>query len=437
VGILFLILEMLFKPFRVFSKKRSRAALYKTIFILIVIWLYACLSGMSPSVMRSAVMFTFLALGRLYDRHIDSFNIIFISVIPLLIFNPWQIMQVGFQLSYLAVAGIVFYQPLISKLWRPSNRFLKYIWSLTTVSIAAQLATAPVSLYYFHQFPNYFLISNMVAIPVSFTVLIFGVALFVLGNIPYLGDGVGFLLDWNLRILNATVVTVDKFPHAVTEHIYISLTETILFYLAAITAGAFAVLKQKKYFIFLLVLILASTISISYRTYQNNHRQEIIFYQTKSSTAMAVKHGTQAFIFTDSDTLEQSADFTYHLSGDLNQDGIHHPGFININQENILNDTTYSYYHFPFLFVGNTSFYFLTKSTQQTRVTHADEIDYVIITGNPFLQIDSLAIQFNRAIFIIDNQNSWKSHNYWVKTFDRYQVQYVSVKRDGGFVIPY
>ncbi len=429
VGILFVILEFLFRPFKFFSKKRSRAALYKTIFILLIIWVYACLTGMSPSVMRSAVMFSFLSFGRLYDRHIDSFNIIFVSMIPLLIINPYQITQVGFQLSYLAVAGIVFFQPIISKLWKPSNRFLKYIWSLTSVSIAAQLATSPVSIYYFHQFPNYFLLSNILAIPVSFVVLILGVAFFIFGAIPIINESIGFLLDISLRVLNASVIAVDQLPHAVSGNLYNNLSETILMYLAICFAGGFLILKQKRYLLFMLAAILLATASISVRLFQNNRRNEITFYSTKSNTAITIKAGTSGFVLTDTDSLFVSDEFKYHLKNHFIEQGIKKPVFINYLTQLSDPDTTIFYYNFPFLFIGDHSIYFLTKSNQKVAVSNADEIDFVILTGNPYLKLDS-TLQFKNACFIIDNTNKWKSCNYWIKKFDELGIKHFLLKNE-------
>lgn len=427
VGILFVILEFLFKPLKFFQKKRSRAALIKTVFILLIIWIYACLTGMSPSVMRSAVMFTFLAFGRLFDRHIDSFNIIFISMLPLLIMNPYQIMQVGFQLSYLAVAGIVFFQPLFARLWKPGNRFLKYIWSLTTVSIAAQLATVPVSTFYFHQFPNYFLLSNMIAIPVSFIVLILGVAFFVLGWMPFVNAGLGYLLDQSLRLLNGSVLSVDRLPYAVTYNLQLNFTETILTYIAIFLFGAFISLKHKKYFIRMLCMICLITISISARHFQNNARREILFYNTKSSSAIAVKDGTQCYVLTNSDSLYQSDDYTYNLKNHFIVQGIHHPQFLDYTGADTILSIPGFYFHYPFLLAGAQTFYFLTKSNQKDLIEHADEIDFVILNDNPFLKIDS-SMQFKHAVFIIDNSNNWKSVNYWKKAFDKNGIQYKSVK---------
>lgn len=433
VGILFVILEFLFRPLKIFQHKKSRAVLYKTLFILFIIWIYACLTGMSPSVMRSAVMFSFLAIGRLFSRHIDSFNILFASMLPLIMLNPFQITQVGFQLSYLAVAGIIFFQPLIAKLWKPGSAFIKYIWSLTSVSIAAQLATVPVSIYYFHQFPNYFLLSNMLAIPISFVVLILGVAFFVLGWLPYLNGCLGFLLDHSLRLLNGSVLMIDRMPHAVANNLYLNLEETCTIYMAILFLGAFLKLKHKKYFIAMLIMIVIISFSISIRVMANNHMQEITFYNTKSTAAIAVKSGRSCYVFSNSDSLLLSDDYKYNFKGHFISQGIHHPQLINVSDSTARIEEDNLYFKWPFLMAGHFTFYFVNKSNQKELVAHADEIDYVILSSDPYLKIDS-TLQFRKACFIIDNTNSWKSANYWKKAFNKNDLKFRNIK-DESFTI--
>src|SRR5690606_27760406 len=129
--------------------------------------------------LRATVMFSFVLIGKATKRNANFFNSLAASAFVLLIYNPYYIMDVGFQLSYIAVAGIVVIQPWLSNFYLPKNKATKYIWELTTVSIAAQIATFPLGLYYFHQFPNYFFISNLFAIPLAVIILYLGLSLFV------------------------------------------------------------------------------------------------------------------------------------------------------------------------------------------------------------------------------------------------------------------
>lgn len=196
VGILVGVLLLLVKPLRL-NKRPKKIYL---IGVLLVIWIYAMLTGMAPSVMRASVMFSLLTFGQLRDSRPSIFNILAFSAILMLVFDPDVIFEVGFQLSYLAVAGIVLIQPLIARLWLPRTVVLEYFWQLASVSIAAQLATFPLSIYYFHTFPTWFLPANMLVIPLTFIIMQLGIPLMMVGWIEPLGNFLGFITELLLRL---------------------------------------------------------------------------------------------------------------------------------------------------------------------------------------------------------------------------------------------
>jgi competence protein ComEC len=128
----------------------------RAIIIIAVIWFYALLTGFSPSVCRSALMLSFVVLGKAMNKNQNTYNLIAISAFFLLLYDPYYLFDVGFQLSYLAVIGLVYFHPIIFDVFYIKNKLLEPIWSYCALSIAAQLATFPLSIYYFHQFRNFF-----------------------------------------------------------------------------------------------------------------------------------------------------------------------------------------------------------------------------------------------------------------------------------------
>jgi competence protein ComEC len=171
---------------------------YRKIYLLgvvLVIWVYALLTGFSPSVIRASTMFTLFSLGQMRARKPSVWNILAFSAMLMITLDPEVIHEVGFQLSYLAVAGIVGLQPLILRIWEPRHWIVEYLWQLGAVSIAAQVATFPLTVYYFHTFPSYFLLANLFVVPMAFVSMILGLALLSLSWIPGLAIGLGFLLD--------------------------------------------------------------------------------------------------------------------------------------------------------------------------------------------------------------------------------------------------
>ena len=226
VGIIFMIISFLLKPLDLFRSSR----ILKTVIVMLVIWLYAHITGLAPSVTRSATMFTFVAVGQLLNRNTNVFHSLFASAFILLIINPLLLFEVGFQLSYLAVAGIVLFQPKLSAVYKCRTRIGNYFWELLTVSVAAQLGTSPISIYYFAQFPNYFMVSNLCVIALSFAVIITGVALLPISFIPLIPKYLTWLLTMEIKIMNTIITFIEKLPHSVTSDIDYHIVQVFLLY---------------------------------------------------------------------------------------------------------------------------------------------------------------------------------------------------------------
>ncbi|MEP0711414.1 ComEC/Rec2 family competence protein [Algoriphagus sp.] len=208
VGIIYALFLLILKPLKL---KREKARLY-LLLVILIIWLYAFLTGLSPSVVRAATMFSLLTLGQMRERPPSVYNILAFSAILMITFNPDVIFEVGFQLSYLAVLGIVMLYPIILDLWLPRSKALEYIWKTASVSIAAQLATFPLSIYYFHVFPTYFLLGNLLILPLAFIIMQVGVPLMILGWIPGLGEILGWTLSGLIWAQNWIAETIRLIP---------------------------------------------------------------------------------------------------------------------------------------------------------------------------------------------------------------------------------
>lgn len=226
VGIIFMIINFLLKPLDLFRTSR----IFKTILVMLVVWLYAHITGLAPSVTRSATMFTFVAIGQQLRRNTNVFHSLFASAFILLVVNPLLLFEVGFQLSYLAVAGIVLFQPKLAAVYRCRTRIGNYFWELLTVSVAAQLGTSPVSIYYFAQFPNYFMLSNLSVIALSFAVIITGVSLLPISFIPLVSKYLTWLLTIEIKAMNTIITFIEKLPHSVTADIDYRIVQVVLLY---------------------------------------------------------------------------------------------------------------------------------------------------------------------------------------------------------------
>jgi competence protein ComEC len=220
-------------------RQNRPAAIWITIIIL---WVYALITGLSASVCRASLMFTLYGIGRLLSRKVNVLNIWAASGIILLIINPLKLFDVGFQLSFLAVLGIlVLYKP-IHHIYQPDSWFIRKIWSLVVVSTAAQLFTFPLLMYYFHQVSLIFLLSNLVIVPLV-TVLFYGSLLAMcVGSLPWMDAKLGVGIDWLVALLNRLSHLFNKIPLAYLEDIYITPIELPCYFSLVI----FIVLLAKK-----------------------------------------------------------------------------------------------------------------------------------------------------------------------------------------------
>lgn len=221
VGIIYWILLLFLKPLQKFKQGAWLIAGIS----LAALWLYAFVTGLSPSVLRAVTMFSFVAVAKPWKRSGNVYNTMASAAFCLLLYEPYLVMSVGFQLSFIAVLGIIFIHPLIYPWWEPRNRILDEIWKITSVSIAAQLATFALGLLYFYQFPNYFLFSNLLVIPISFVVLVAGLAVLAFSWLQPVMLACAFVLEWSIKLMNASVFLVESLPYSLLENIHISVLQ--------------------------------------------------------------------------------------------------------------------------------------------------------------------------------------------------------------------
>ncbi|MEN9700046.1 MAG: hypothetical protein RLZZ301_1244 [Bacteroidota bacterium] len=201
------------------------------IICLLIVWYYAFLSGLSASVLRSVFMFSVLLIRQLQGRQLSDLNALFFSAFCLLLYNPMYLFDIGFELSYLAMAGIfLFYKP-ISKALNFQHAFLRYFWDGTAMALAATISTAPMTLYYFHQFPNYFLLANLALLFISTFVLALGMFFPVLAFIPLLATFLGFLLEKSIVLMLWIMDFFAKLPGAIASGFSPSFGSVLLLYL--------------------------------------------------------------------------------------------------------------------------------------------------------------------------------------------------------------
>lgn len=227
VGLIYMLLALVLGKLE--NKKYFRILYYLLLYGFL--WSYAFITGLSAPVVRSAMMLSLVLSGKLIQRKSPVLNTLTGSFLLLMILNPYWITETGFQLSYLAVFGIMSMHPLLVIQIEFQQLWLHRIWELVSVSLCAQVITVPVGLYYFGQFPDYFLLSNLVIIPISTLAIYGGILVLVTSAIPCAGYWIAWAESKLIYLLNALTEFLGGLPGAVSYPGKISLLNCCLLYL--------------------------------------------------------------------------------------------------------------------------------------------------------------------------------------------------------------
>ncbi len=233
-----------------FQKGKNKSGRWIKLFVMIsCLWGYSLLSGASPSVIRAAGMFSLSLFAKNIFRETTLYNILAASAFLLLCYDPFWIFDTGFQLSYAAVLSLGLFAKPIRDFLPLQNKMLNGLWNATSVSIAAQILTTPISIYYFNRFPTYFLVANLLAVPLSSLILAGGILLCVCYPIHPLAQYVGWILEILIKALNGFIDHLSGLPGAVVTNLRISFPGIILLY-AVIFCSFHFVKRRDKWWLF-------------------------------------------------------------------------------------------------------------------------------------------------------------------------------------------
>ena len=296
LGLIYLMLSWLFA--RIPGIKQSK--IIRSVFILSCLWVFSLITGGSASVIRSAVMFTFITTGKTFSKRSSIFNSLAGSAFVMLCYNPYFLWDVGFQLSYLAVVGIIVFQRPIYNWVHIPYKGLDKVWELIAVSLAAQMLTFPVCIYYFHQFPNLFLITNIIAVPLSTVILFVEIALVAMAGVPYINVYLGKLTEWLVWLMNKIIVSINGLPFAVWNMIHTSLILTLILYAIVIGLSGWLLQKEKRMLQFTLLNVVAYLMLLAFNNWQGKNQQQFIVYNIPHHRAIDIAEGDHYHFIGDS-----------------------------------------------------------------------------------------------------------------------------------------
>ncbi|MGB1204000.1 MAG: ComEC/Rec2 family competence protein [Chitinophagales bacterium] len=424
------------------DKRGNNGRRLKVILMLLTIWIFAFITGMPPSVMRASLMFSFWIIALNKKHYINTYNIIATSAFFLLLSNPFLIKHVGFQLSYMAVIFIIWLQPKIYNVFTIKNKLLDYLWALTAVSIAAQLGTLPLSLYYFNQFPFYFLLSNMVVIPAAGLILSIGVLLFIfatfsllLAPFSYLAALVGDVLNWLIWIQNRLLFHINELPISSIKGLSISNLQFYFIYAMIISIALFLIYKQSKHFRWALAfLVVLAGLNAIYQ-YDIQVQKGIYVYHVNNATAIDFMNGKQSVIIADSGFYNNKKLALFNVQQNHTKSGIKKQNMYKLKNDTIITHQKMSLWP-PFIQFYDKRVMLLDKNNKYAlEPTNDVEINYLVLTQNTSANLYKLAecVHFERVI--IDASNSFWKTNKWIEQCKNLDIPYHNTREKGAFVM--
>ncbi len=279
IGIILILLNSFFKPLEYLRHGRT----IKITVVVILLWGFAIVAGLSASVVRAVTMFSIIAIAMHLKRPTNIYNTLAISMFLLLLVKPMFLFDVGFQLSYLAVFAIVTIQPMLYGIWQPKFKVVDFFWKILSVTIAAQVGILPVSLFYFHQFPGLFFISNLVIIPALGFILGFGMVVIILSSLHILPSVLTDLYGGLISLMNGFVRWISDQESFLFKDISFGFSQVIISYLL-ITLIIIS-LKRRTYksVIVVLIAILGIQGFFIYKKSRSSTNTFIVFHKSRYS----------------------------------------------------------------------------------------------------------------------------------------------------------
>lgn len=311
VGIIYLLASFILN---LFGKGRRRFFIRRLILLLLV-WFYALLTGLSPSIVRSALMISFVLFGEMMHRKGFALNSIAASAFILLLIDPNNLFAIGFQLSYVAVVGIFMLQKPIYNLIYVPNKFLDKVWEITAVSLAAQVATMPFAIYYFKQFTPYFWLSNLFMTPLSFLVIMAGMLLLVFSWVPLVNVAFGKVVWVSLHVMNETASWIEQLPCSLIKGLYMSDLQFAMSVVLLLFLWLFVSLKKKRMILEMLTVATVFALSLAWRSQCLSRQSKLLVYSLRNHTAINIVDGFSDVLLCDEGLLADVSSIDYSLKG--------------------------------------------------------------------------------------------------------------------------
>ncbi len=412
IGIILLFLSFLLQPL----EKLKHGEFIKLFLIVILLWCFAIIAGLSASIVRAVTMFTAIAIVTVLNQEKNIYKALIVSVFFLLLFNSYYLFNIGFQLSYLAVFFIVWIQPMLSKLWSPSLKIVNYFWQLITVSIAAQIGVLPLSLFYFHQFPGLFFVANLLIIPFLGIILGIGILIIVLALLDILPNFMVLFYEKVIMLLNSIVSWIGNQEAFLFQNISFTAISIGFYFLGIILIFKWIETKKPLFLKFTLFVIIGFQCYLITEKYLDNTNNEFIVFNKTKHTIIGIRKGDKVQIHhtLDSLTLKNERSIKAYLIGSRTQ----------LNPLKTQPKDIYSFNNHQLFVIDSLGVY----PTQNFSPT------YILLRASPSINLDRLLNTLHPSMVIADASNYKSYISLWKKTCKNHNIKFYYTVIDGAFI---
>lgn len=393
VGLVLLMLNFLLKPFA--NTRRNR--LLKTITIVICLFLFAVIAGLAPSIMRAVVMFSFVAIGVYLNQRYNIYYALVVSVGVILLFEPYYIFDVGFQLSYISLFFMIWLQPLLASLWIVKSKIKKFFWDIITVSIAAQIGTLPLCLYYFHQFSGLFLIANLFVIPYLYLVMGVGILSLLLISLNCFFAFFASILSSLVAFLNIVIHKITQIDFLIFSNISFGFSAMILTYILLATL----ILMVQKFRFIRILSVLIALIALQLHFFvikkEQTSQKELIVYNLKNQSVISTRIAREVTVYQSQNTKNQIQKYNPITDYCLANNGV-------LKQIKPLQNLLY-FEGKKVIILDSSGVYIPTKN-----------IDLLLLTQSPKVNLSRLIQDLKPKIIVADGTNYKSLIRCWEKS---------------------
>jgi competence protein ComEC len=379
-----------------------------------LVWFYVIMAGAPPSAVRAAIMFSLLAFSVMLQQNNSNLNTLFAAAFVLLCGEPMWLFSVGFQLSFTAVLSLILFYKPVYNLALPTNKIARGLWSAVTASIAAEILTAPLAIYYFHTFPLLFLVANVAAYVFMGIVLVMGMLIIAASFVPVVATLTGIVVVWLVTIFDHIVNWLQGFNPESFRFLMISSPELSMLYVAVTALAVFLIKKHKAGLFIALASCCMLLVCLCQDEWTSLQQRSIIVYNTGKTNYVELINGKRyAAIANDTSTKKT----TYATT----------PAHINLHAWR--QDSAKE--HEVFSIKGKT----VLILKRDVQVNGSFPVDYLIVNfaGKP--NVPELKRVFSPTVTVIGNSYSRKQQSELVKEFVANGLKVHRIANDGAFVV--